>query len=75
MTLQRAGEIIYRYIQTVPAETDWDLKKAAQVLRVNPHQLVQAIIKAERQTLTAMIWNSWAYSRIPIWIGRNGYCK
>jgi len=72
MTLQKAGEIIYRYIKTVPKAEDWDVQRAAQILRVNPRQLVQAVAEAERQALVATIWEGWLHSRIPVWIGSNG---
>jgi len=76
MTLQKAGEIIYEYIKVVPKAEDWDVQRAAQILRVNPRQLVQAIARAEKQALIATIWKSWLHSRVPIWIeSRNGYHK
>ncbi len=75
MTLQKAGEIIYRYIKTVPKAEDWDLQRAARVLRVQPQLLVQAITGAEVKAMIETVERSWSMSQLSIWIGRNGYCK
>jgi len=75
MMLRRAGEVIYDYIKVVPKAEDWDVQRAARVLRVQPQLLVRAITGAETKAMIETVERSWSKSRLSIWIGRNGYCK